>query len=351
MNHLDAAPRGESKNESPPPPPPADSKTTGTRAFGSSRTCCVRGGGIDDEEQILALNNHANNLMSTGDFQGARDALTTALRILKTAISSNKKNNSCNIIPVDELPAPPRFACAFARPTLRTWCSNNRYPSDGFFSDESTSTMIVDENCDAGPFVYKQSMVIFVRSVGICQKSGEKQQQRSSSLSKLSEEDWCLVSYVIIYNLALCTHLIGIREECSASWDSSSAPCPDYAEAPRSMKRWEQDSQILYHHALQLLLSGNSVLHQEDHVALSYMAILNNMGSVQDRQGNHSQARSAFDLLFQAIICFNNRSTTFSGIVVGDQQEHLMRGAATNGFLTNIFSFCWPSKHNNAPAA
>lgn len=285
--------------------------------------------GIPLHEQVLTLNNHATSLMASGCLREANESLKAALRSLKTAVSSYGLNDGAAEQELDsssfsQCDGTVKVACSF----VEQRCS---MPSHDY-SSSSQEMMDCDQyegtSMNHDPYIYTRPMHI------CCVSSQDGACDHSLGPSEIG-----VLSYAIVYNLALCHHLWGLQ--------SSSAACytqhKEQSEAQRSC--WRQASQ-LYTHALRLL--SRHRVHHTRHGILHYLAILNNLGVIQARLGNDSQARSSYERLYQAILCF--KSSTPAASLASSSEEQGLIQSAMPGFFSNILS-SWPGMHNCAPAA
>ena len=268
-------------------------------------------GSCSTEDLILELNGSATALLATGDYLRAKSILTDALRLLKFVLASSSAGGPC----LRSSSIDPRITCVFATQ------SYTRRDCTELMMDCESSDDEDDLKNDAGSFICQQYIELHVPHD--CKQGCIEQE---SEILEFSEG--CTLSYAIVYNLALCQHLIGI--ECAGRHEASHV----------ARSSWEQALQ-LYKHALQLL-TGNENCVDQDHAHVSYLVILNNMGSIQECLGNGSQATYSFNLLFGAIIYYNTTGRI--------PEDHTQLRAVMKGFLSNIL----PSRsgtYNNAPAA
>lgn len=269
-----------------------------------------------NEDRVLDLNCYASALLEAGDYHSAQNALTEALRVLKSVLATSGGGHC------QSLSTGPRIACAFATQISATTARPLSPEGSCMVKDREKSVNFLD-----GSFICRQSVKLYIPQ--------ESQQPRRAEkgLETLEFPEGCTLSYAIVYNLALCKHLIGI--ECAAR-DSFS--CDDDSHETRT--NWEQACQ-LYKHAHQLLTGSGNGIHQ-DHGHISYLMILNNVGWIQERLGNVSQATRSFNLLFGAIIYYNTTRRI--------PEDHEQLRAVISGFLSNILP-SRPGTYNNAPAA
>ena len=125
-----------------------------------------------------------------------------------------------------------------------------------------------------------------------------------------------VLSYVVLYNLALSWHLSGISSVGN--------------DAVRNVRL--QKALDLYGHANSVMTNG-----QIEANPLHYMGMLCNIGQICSVQGNIEQAEACFRLLLSAIMCLVD-----SGVGAENHTQ-------LEGFISNVMPIIL--KENTAPAA
>lgn len=215
--------------------------------------------------------------MAAGDPHGATTLLREALGILKTAVSTtllegrrNDQSSSSSTTDVHDTTTP-RVLYAF--PSPRTCLSLH-----------ASGSMTMDQEGQQGPFICRQFIEVSIFHPGHKDVPGQE-----GSLLSLE------ATGAVVYNLALCQHLIGIERSSFASQTQAYSQEADIHRVKcEAMSSLEQASK-LYTYALRLL-SHRGAYH--GNARLPYLVILNNLGSLQVSLGNHTQARNSFDHLF-----------------------------------------------------
>jgi hypothetical protein len=240
---------------------------------------------------IANLNNDAALQMYTGNYSQAAETLSYALSTIKQAMRGLK---SCDR-PPNKTSEPTTssnvaFDCIFSENELISYQGSRYIPATN-----RKSSLYLDE-C----FLYKHP-------VQVCNSSDT------------SDEHVEILSYSIVYNLALCHHLRAMSETSSIH------------------EGYLKGAIFLYKHAQTLLMNQSTKLDM-----LHTLAIVNNMGHAYHLLHNEHTAKLCFQRLLQAIM----------GLSENDQSDPRVRTRnrlPLDGFLSNIMSLLGSS--SGAPAA
>jgi tetratricopeptide (TPR) repeat protein len=254
------------------------------------------------------LNNDAALQIYTGNYSQAAETLSYALNIIQQAMGVLK---SCNRPPNHKTSEPrtPSYVscdCIFSEDELITCQGSRRIPA----ANRNSSSFYLDESC----FLYKHPVQVF----------------SNSSDTSDDEHHVEVISYAIVYNLALCHHLRAISEN-----SSSITICEQGSYLKRAI--------ALYKHALKLLMSP----HNRKLDMLHTLAIVNNLGHAYHLLHNEATAKRCFQRLLQAIMGLLSENDDQSDLTRDDRtRNHL----PLDGFLSNIMSLVMGSS-SSAPAA
>lgn len=227
--------------------------------------------------EVASLNEKACQQMQNGEYSSAYETLSFALRSIKTSFASDRSSKS------GELSMNSTVICSFSPGPL---CPGANMSNE------------------AGQFAVAQPMLLhFSASTDAIPKSRLLQ----------------VVSFCIIYNLALCRHLCALETADQ-----------EYGQS------FLKQSVQLYMHAQRLLATCNLGV-------LYGLVLVNNLGHAHCCMQDTTSARLYYDALFKAVVCVKSAQRTVT-------QEDQQTASLMEGFLTNIFSM-WGHSPNLAPAA
>ncbi len=259
-------------------------------------------------QHALSLNNRGAREIVARDKKNASKTLASALHALKEAATHNEYVALAAGQEVSSRPRLQRIVYTFVT------------PGQGRPDGPSPSRIITDVTLfpSGGDFVYEQPIQIH-HTPCVMPDSG------------LVDEHQVLhiLTFCIVYNLALCSHLTGVDMMCRQELQEMEGNAQTMLE--RAVR--------LYEYAQTLSRSCSS---QYDYCALHTLAILNNLGQVFYKLGYHAQANLNFELLLHAILGIR--------LALDSHCDEKQLMIALDGFLSNIPLFCVAS-FMIAPAA